>query len=60
MVTDHDAGVETGEPVSAETVLRVFAENNEKLRELLLAAIPKIPPQPSEHLCSTALRGARV
>jgi 5'-methylthioadenosine phosphorylase len=60
MVTDHDRGVERDEPVSAETVLRVFAENNERLSELLFAAIPKIPPQPEEHLCSTALRGARL
>ena len=60
MVTDHDVGVETGEPVSAEEVLRVFSENNERLRELLLAVLPRIPPQPEEHLCSTALRGARL
>jgi 5'-methylthioadenosine phosphorylase len=60
MVTDHDVGVETGEAVSADTVLRTFAESGERLRELLLAVIPRIPPQPEEHLCSTALRGARV
>jgi 5'-methylthioadenosine phosphorylase len=60
MVTDHDVGVETGEPVSAEEVLRVFSENNERLRELLLTVLPRIPPQPEEHLCSTALRGARL
>lgn len=60
MVTDHDVGVEKDEPVSAEAVMRVFGENNERLRELLFAVIPKIPPQPEEHLCSTALRGARL
>jgi 5'-methylthioadenosine phosphorylase len=59
MVTDHDVGVEGAEPVSHETVLRVFNENNEKLRELLFAVIPKIGPQP-EDICSTALRAARV
>ena len=59
MVTDHDVGVEGAEPVSHETVLRVFTENNEKLRELLFAAIPRIGPQP-EDVCATALRGARV
>src|SRR3989449_10338594 len=59
MVTDHDVGVEGGEPVSHETVLRVFNENNERLRELLFAVIPKIGPQP-EDVCATALRGARV
>jgi 5'-methylthioadenosine phosphorylase len=59
MVTDHDVGVEGEEPVSHDRVVRVFNENNEKLRKLLFAVIPKIPPQPEEHLCATALRGAR-
>src|SRR3954468_6701193 len=59
MVTDHDVGVEGAEPVTHETVIRVFNENNEKLRELLYAAIPKIGPQP-EDVCATALRGARI
>ncbi|HEY1369072.1 MAG TPA: S-methyl-5'-thioadenosine phosphorylase [Gaiellaceae bacterium] len=60
MVTDHDVGVEGTAPVSGDQVLRVFQENNERLRALLLAAIPRIGPQPEEHLCSTALRGARI
>jgi 5'-methylthioadenosine phosphorylase len=60
MVTDHDVGVAGAEPVSHEQVVTVFNENNEKLRELLLAVIPKIPPQPAEHVCATALRGARI
>jgi 5'-methylthioadenosine phosphorylase len=59
MVTDHDVGVEGTAPVSHEQVVRVFTENNERLRELLFAVIPRIPPQPEEHLCATALRGAR-
>ena len=59
MVTDHDVGVDGTETVSTETVVRVFRENNEKLRRLLLAAIPKIGPQPDD-VCATALRGARV
>jgi 5'-methylthioadenosine phosphorylase len=59
MVTDHDVGVEGRQPVDAETVMRVFAENNDRLRELLLAAIPRIGPQP-EDVCATALRGARL
>ena len=58
MVTDYDVGVEGEEPVSHEAVVRVFEENNEKLRELLFAAIPKIGPQP-EDVCATALVGAR-
>jgi 5'-methylthioadenosine phosphorylase len=59
MVTDYDVGVEGHEPVSAETVGRVFAENNERLRQLLLAAIPRIGPQPDDP-CRNALRGARL
>jgi 5'-methylthioadenosine phosphorylase len=59
MVTDHDVGVEGTEPVSHEQVVTVFNENNERLRGLLFAVVPKIPPQPGEHLCATALRGAR-
>ena len=59
MVTDHDVGVDGAEPVSHETVIRVFNENNAKLRDLLFAAIPKIGPQPDD-VCATALRGARV
>jgi 5'-methylthioadenosine phosphorylase len=59
MVTDHDVGVEGTEPVSGETVMRVFGRNNERLRELLFAAIPKIGPQPRD-ACATALDGARV
>ena len=59
MVTDYDVGVEGVRPVSADRVVEVFHENNERLRELLLAAIPRIGPQP-EDVCATALRGARV
>ena len=46
------------EPVSHESVVKVFTENNEKLRRLLFEAIPKIGPQPQD-ACATALTGAR-
>ena len=59
MVTDHDVGVEGAEPVSHEQVIEVFTANNERLRELLFAVIPKIGPQP-EDVCATALAGARI
>jgi 5'-methylthioadenosine phosphorylase len=59
MVTDHDVGVEGAAPVSHADVVRVFGENNERLRELLFAAIPKIGPQPQD-VCATALAGARI
>jgi len=59
MVTDHDIGVKGDEPVSHETVVQVFQQNNERLRELLFAVIPKIGQQPDD-VCATALRGARI
>lgn len=58
MITDYDAGVENGEPVSQHEVARVFAENNERLLRLLRAVIPKIGPQPQD-TCATALQHAR-
>ena len=59
MITDHDVGVEGGPPVSHEDVVTVFGQNNERLRELLYAVIPKIGPQPDD-VCATALTGARL
>ena len=56
LVTDHDAGVETGEGVTHAEVLEVFAENIEKLRRLLFALIPALPAE-QDPLCSTALAG---
>lgn len=60
MVTDYDVGVDGSEPVSGASVLEVFQANVERLRGLLAAVIPRIPSQPAEHLCSTALRGAQL
>jgi 5'-methylthioadenosine phosphorylase len=62
LITDYDVGLEddTGvEPVSHEAVMHVFAGNNDRLRELLFAAIPKIGAQPPD-TCATALSGARA
>jgi 5'-methylthioadenosine phosphorylase len=59
MVTDYDVGVGGAEAVSHETVIKVFTENNARLRELLFTAIPKIGPQPDDD-CANALRGARI
>ena len=59
LVTDYDVGVERARR-SGETVMRVFAENNGRLRDLLFAAIPRIGPQPQNDVCATALAGARV
>jgi 5'-methylthioadenosine phosphorylase len=60
MVTDHDVGVEGQPPVSSADVARVFKQNNERLRELLFAVVPRIPAPRDEHVCTTALAGARI
>ena len=43
LVTDYDAGVQRSEAVTMETVFRVLAENIEKVKGVLLRAIPAIP-----------------
>lgn len=45
LITDYDAGLEGNEdikPVTEEEVLRVFAENNEKVKKLIFRIIEKI------------------
>ena len=58
LITDYDVGVEGVPPVTHEEVVRVFTENNEKLRDLLFAAIPALP-EGRDCPCATALEGAR-
>lgn len=57
LITDHDAGAEGIEPVSNDEVVRVFAENNEKVRALLHAMIPALPRE-RPCACAHALEGA--
>ncbi len=62
LVTDWDAGVhaEAGvKPVTADEIHRVFAMNNQHLRDLLHTLIPAIPEE-RDCLCSTALREAII
>ena len=56
LVTDLDAGVEGDHGVTQEEVFRVFADNIERLRGLLLDVIPALPTQP-ECPCQHALDG---
>lgn len=58
LVTDYDVGVGDVPPVSHEEVVRVFEENNSRLRDLLFAVIPALPRE-RECPCATALTGAR-
>lgn len=45
LVTDLDAGAETGEGVSHEEVLKVFGENVARLRKVLFDAVGKLPAE---------------
>ena len=47
LVTDYDAGVERAEAVTMEAVFRVLAENIERVKGVILRAIPKIPSDPA-------------
>lgn len=58
LITDYDVGVEGVPPVTHEEVVRVFTENNERLRDLLFAVIPALPVE-RDCPCATALTGSR-
>ena len=61
LITDYDVGLEGHpeiKPVTHEEVIRVFNENNDKLKELLLKMIPAIPKE-AKCACGHALEGAR-
>ncbi|MFI5916090.1 S-methyl-5'-thioadenosine phosphorylase [Dactylosporangium sp. NPDC051541] len=58
LVTDLDAGVEGEHGVTQEEVFRVFRENTDRLRGLLLDVIPRLPEQPDDP-CRHALDGLR-
>jgi 5'-methylthioadenosine phosphorylase len=58
LVTDYDVGVGGTPAVTHEEVIRVFDENNERLRGLLFAAIEALPAERTCP-CPTALENAR-
>ncbi|WP_327392354.1 MULTISPECIES: S-methyl-5'-thioadenosine phosphorylase [unclassified Streptomyces] len=58
LVTDLDAGAETGEGVSHEEVLRVFGENVGRLRDVLFDAVRELPTADERKCaCGAALGG---
>ena len=59
LVTDYDVGVGGAPAVTHDEVLRVFSENNSRLRDLLFAVIPALPEK-RDCPCATALTGARL
>ncbi|MFF5084146.1 S-methyl-5'-thioadenosine phosphorylase [Actinoplanes sp. NPDC000266] len=59
LVTDLDAGVEGDHGVTQEEVFRVFAENTERLRDVLLDAVTKLPERRTCP-CASALDGLKL
>jgi 5'-methylthioadenosine phosphorylase len=58
LVTDHDAGVEGGEAVTHEEVLRVFARNVGDLKQVLQATIGAMPEPEDDASAGCACRRA--
>jgi 5'-methylthioadenosine phosphorylase len=61
LITDYDVGLEDDpdvEPVSHAAVVEVFNQNNERLRDLLFAIIPRLPLS-ADRPALSALQGAR-
>ena len=62
LITDYDAGcvgLPGVEPVTADDVVKVMAANNERVREVILDMIAKIPVGPCDE-CGRALEHARL
>ena len=59
LVTDLDAGVEGEHGVTQEEVFRVFGENTERLRGVLLDAVTRLPAV-RDCACATALDGLKL
>jgi 5'-methylthioadenosine phosphorylase len=62
LITDYDVGLEGMSdipPVSVEEVIKVFNENNERVKTLIHELIPRIPKERGCS-CGTALQGAII
>ncbi|HOL83425.1 MAG TPA: S-methyl-5'-thioadenosine phosphorylase [Caldisericia bacterium] len=63
VVTDYDVGLVSNgsvEPVSHEMVTKIFDENLEKLKTLIIDIIKDIPDKREKCKCGETLKGARV
>ena len=60
LVTDLDAGLEHGDGVTHDEVLRVFAENIGTVRDLLVDAVGQLPPADADCSCRHALDGQKL
>ncbi len=62
LITDYDAGLEglgDGPAVSVAAVERIFAANNQRVRELILGLIARLPAERTCS-CATAMGGAVI
>ena len=62
LITDYDVGLEgmpDVPPVSVSEVEKVLASNNDRVRELILALVPRLPAERACP-CPTAMRGAFI
>ncbi len=62
LITDYDAGLEGNsdiKPVTLDEVIKVFNENNEKIKKVLFDVIERIEPE-RQCACHKALEGAAV
>jgi 5'-methylthioadenosine phosphorylase len=60
LVTDLDAGLESGEGVTHAEVLEVFAQNIAYVRELLVATVAGLPLSDEDCTCRHALDGQKL
>jgi len=58
LITDYDVGLEGAPPVTHESVLAVFASNNERVKQAIFKIIETIPPERTCG-CGSALASAR-
>ncbi|MET8141350.1 S-methyl-5'-thioadenosine phosphorylase [Sphaerisporangium sp. NPDC005288] len=59
LVTDHDAGVDTGEGVTQEEVFAFFAANSERMRTLVGSVVAELPLDRACP-CGDALNGIKL
>ena len=60
LVTDLDAGVEQGEGVTHDEVLQVFAANIDKVRDLIIDAVGRLPGPDQDCVCRHVLDGQHL
>ncbi len=60
LITDYDVGLEGEdiEPVSHEAVMKIFASNNERVKNAIFKIVEAIPAERTCG-CGSALQGAR-